>query len=45
LGAHKTKDSRFEKKKEAVIALELSMRNIKNLILGLGASLTSNFFF
>lgn len=43
LGAHKTKDYRFEKKKEAIINLEVSMRNIKNMVLGLGASLTSNF--
>ena len=45
LGAHKTKDSRFEKKKEQVMNLEINMRNIKNMVLGLGASLTSNLIF
>jgi len=41
LGAHKTKDTRFEKKKEQIMNLEINMRNIKNMVMGLGASLTS----
>lgn len=43
LGAHKTKDAKFERKKEIVESTQNSMRNMKNLICGLGASISGIF--